>query len=361
MRKRGVATIALLVLAGLGLASWASGSGSEAGLIAYSGNNRVYVVAGIGPRPRSIGPGWVVGLSPDGRTAAVLRTAHGGTEHALFLVDTATGAATLLTSSAEASVRWAPDSSQLLAEQFDPKNGISRLLLCSRAAARCHAVARGSFNGFAFSPDGRSIAYGNVQFTGSGTGEVVILTPGGARQVLGAYDTVSLWAPAGLIVSEIPNGQPQTFWLRSGDGAVTRLFSARQGLPFLDAVDVSPDGSRILYESLVSCPLNKPSPTPGACIATGAVIETGSIAGGVPQPASTRLSEAGTAHFAPDGSVIAAFSTDTTRGAPNAYFSPLVYVRAPVYLGEQVLAPAGTAPPPPTLTSDRTTLVAIAR
>ena len=100
---------------------------------------------------------------------------------------------------------------------------------------------------------------------------------------------------AGLIVTEIPNGQPQTVGLRHSDGTVTRLFHAHQGMPYLEPVDVSPDGSTILYESLVTC--QPPQPTSGevawACLATGDLIETGSIDGGTPgQPASISPSPA---------------------------------------------------------------------
>ena len=350
MGKQALTIAALCVIAGAGLTGCGSGARLGSGAIAYTGpGGQAYVVSTFGARAHPIGSGAAVAISPDGRTVAVIRGGRKPSESGVFLVNTATGASTLLTHHLGLTVRWAPDSSRLLFEQVDPHaTGYSeQLLLCTRLTGRCRVIVGGDLNGYAFSPDGRSIAYGNPVSTGTSTGDVVILAPHGTRQILGAYDTVSLWAPAGLIVSETPNGQTQTVALSSNDGTIRRLFSARPGVPYLDPVDVSPDGSTVLYESLVTCGSNDPSAVPLACLATGVVIETGSINGGTPSPASTHLSQSGTARFASNGSVIAAFSTATANDPPNAYDS------APLYLGEQRLAPAGTTPPPPTLTADR--------
>ena len=77
MGKRMLAAVVLLV--GLGLAGCGSDSRTTAVLLAYEGSNHdVYVAAALHSRPRSIGPGDLAAISPDGRTAVVLRAGHEG-------------------------------------------------------------------------------------------------------------------------------------------------------------------------------------------------------------------------------------------------------------------------------------------
>ncbi len=338
--------MACLLVAGLGTAGSASSAAAAVRAIVFApATNEIAVTSSLSATPRVIANtgGLNIAVSPDGRTVAFVNAPG------LELLNLTTGTTTTLSRAANGRVEWSPDSSRLLVEAVSPSSLDDDLLVCTRAPAACRTVARAPINGYAFSPDGHSVAYDDVD-----TEHVVILGLDGRRRVIaGWYDQLFLWARAGLIAEGTPPSAKQpilVFSLRHDDGRVTRLFTERNGMAFLEPVDVSPNGHTILYEDLVSCgPLDLD--VISACLPFSALIETGSTRGGLPGPASSRLSYPSTAAFASDGSVIAAFSA--TAGAHRKPF--------PTYLGEQRLPRAGRTPPPPTLTKWRTYGVSLAR
>ncbi len=306
--RAGVALIGTLavVLGGLGGVAGAQ-TGSGGGEIAYSApGQRVMVSDADGQHPRMVGHGAVAAISPDGTTIAVVRDE--GLHTPLFLLKVGTGTLTLLTKGVTGPVRWSPDSDRLLVEQFHPRG--LWLLLCTRAPVGCRTLDRNAGTGFAFSPDGSSIAYDTYGPPGRFAPASLILSPGApARRVPGTDDVVSLWTPAGLIYTHVPNGHPQRLSLWAPDGVVRTLWTGRPSMPWLVPEDVSPDGSTILYEAVVGCgPVvpSTPAPGPSACLAYDDLLETAPIAGGVPQPLTDRPSVIGSEHFNAAGTAIVA-------------------------------------------------------
>ncbi len=305
------------------------------------------VATSPGARPREVARGYVAALSPDGRTVAVAHWVHRA-ENELLLVHVATGATTIVAHYVDGPVVWSPAGSRVMFTRIGSSN--DGLVVCTTATARCRTVVRGPYiNGYAFSPDGRSITYGALS-VGSGGG-VFLLTRNVPSLLTSRYDTVYLWTTAGLIISAVPDGQPQTIALRHRDGSTQTLFTGKPGTPFLRPLAISPDGAKILYESIVSCPPPDPSYTPLACLETGVRLETGPVTGGPLQPASTPIAEASSAAFAPDGSIIAALSTS---GSDR-------YLHGPVFLAVQPPVTSAGPPPPPHLLTRITGTLAIAQ
>jgi hypothetical protein len=335
----------------IALAAWPA-TIAHATIAFSSGVGPVQVEAALGTAPRTLGPGVVRGISPDGKTVLV----EGTSGASLVLMDVATGVTTPLPSGAMPPVNWSANGGRLIFATQEQNSPVDHLQLCTRVPLRCHIVARGAISGSALSPDGRSYAYGDQDFE-----RVVLVGSDGRRRVISrAYDAVSLWTSAGLLVSNAPSAK-QGFALRRNDGRLTPLFVGHFGQPILVPIALSPNGRTMLFEALVACPPIEPSAAVGVCLETAALVETSPIGGGPPRPASAFLSQAGTAGFAPDGSIVAAFSTLSADSVVNNYVSPFVFDRAPPpTLGDQPVAAPGRAALPPRTTTQVAYFAAVA-
>jgi hypothetical protein len=318
------------------------------GRIAYSTEGgRIAVSDATGHGVRYVGEGAVAAISPDGRMLAVYRQLHSPDGPALFLRNIGTGAETLVSDHAFAPVVWSPDGRKLLFTKS------SSLIVCTTSRTRCHAVAHDTSFGYAFSPDSRSIAFATGSRTSaeSPAGSVVVLSPGKPAKTL-PFDTLWLWTPAGLVLGRVPDGHPQTVWVRQGDGRTRVLFTGTGDMPLMVPRDISPDGTNVLYEAMIGCGPLVRKPQHGyvqgwTCYAPEVQLEIGSIQGGLPRLLSSHYARGFSSHFSPDGSaVIAGFERSPgpkpIKADTHIYLGVLPLGSTTPRLGAPLLHYAGT-------------------
>ena len=250
MAKRPIA--ALLAGAGLLVAA----APARATLVYVKGANsatpQVWAANDDGTHPRKMGPGTLPVVSSDGRWVAWQDDAH---DSVLLRKVGGKNVRKVAHSASIGSLAFAPDSTRL---------GIAlrrRLVLYEIATRTSTVVARGFVNGFSFSPDSTSLAYGtsggNDAF-GAPTDiyALRIDTDGKSRVTRDRKSLNPLWGPNGEIVfdRQTPRQGDAPKYNLFGihpDGGALRRITALKIPPLLSGLvplELSADGTRMIAE-----------------------------------------------------------------------------------------------------------------
>jgi Tol biopolymer transport system component len=262
---RRLAAAALLVLVGA-TTTGAAPRAAHVARIAFAAHGTIWVTDGEGRHRRAVARGDSAEISPDGNWVVFRRNCAGGS--CLFLVAASGGRARLLATGFYGAA-WSQDSRRLAVDGLGDDD--ERLYTIDRVTAARHAIAVAPrFLGFAFSPDGKQLAFAmSTRPYGEVSDIYAAASDGGALQRVTWDDRSSwpIWAPDGSIDFSRREGPlgcgcardalwgTHRIWRIRADGSDRRLVTThlRPGLTDtrlgLQAVAWSQDGRTLLAAS----------------------------------------------------------------------------------------------------------------
>jgi hypothetical protein len=228
-----LAASAALVLAGCG----SSEQPPALKAIAYTkflrgDKQEVWIARPDGSLKRRLAAGRLPALSPDGRWVA-FEGACDPTRGCgdLFVVPSAGGESRRLQGDV-AQLEWSPDSRRMLVYHPVSENG-GRLLVLDRENPRRIVIARGSLNGWSFSPDGTQVAFSKER---RAKDDVYVVSANGGQAHRITHDGSSAfpaWTRNGIVFSRLISGPgipnhgwgAHELWRMDADGSNRRSLS----------------------------------------------------------------------------------------------------------------------------------------
>ena len=238
---------------------------SNAGTLAYSGNEGLYLISASGwGGPTRLAPGGDAAWSPDGRTLALCLS-----DGKMLLVDSVSGRQLRVLDTNAAQPSWSPDGRRIAFTTYTPAQPFrvgQIAVINADGSGRTVLTSEGSNIAPMWSPDGAKIAFYTRRLPDAPyyperrDHQLALINPDGSgfsalAEIGQARDAV--WHPSGrsLAFSSQVNGVAQIVALNIADRTYETLTSEPEGAM---NPSWSPNGARLAYQSAKPGPYNAP-------------------------------------------------------------------------------------------------------